>query len=99
MITYPNDLPQNMWQHLSPPRPVVIHVVAPQLERVRDPFSLEDVGQVLAALRIFVRALARKDVDRIRLTQNRQKVIVIQSRKIISRVIKKDVVVVIAIQV
>ena len=22
-------LPQNMWQHLPPPRPVVIHVVAP----------------------------------------------------------------------
>ena len=30
-------------QHLSPPRPVVIHVVTPQVESVRDAFAIENV--------------------------------------------------------
>ena len=41
LLTY--YLPQNMWQHLPPPWPVVIYVAAPQIQRVRNSFRGENV--------------------------------------------------------
>lgn len=37
------DCPQNMRQHLSPPGPVVIHVSAPQIQRVRNSLTFQNV--------------------------------------------------------
>ena len=36
LLTY--HFPQHMWQHLPPPRPVVIHISTPQIQRVRNSF-------------------------------------------------------------
>ena len=36
LLTY--NHPQNMRQHLPPPRPVVIHIRPPQIQRVRNSF-------------------------------------------------------------
>ena len=37
-----NYLPQNMRQHLPPPGPVVIHVVTPQIQSVRDSLPFQN---------------------------------------------------------
>ena len=34
---------QIMRQHLPPPRPVVVYVMAPEFKQVRDAFGMEDV--------------------------------------------------------
>jgi hypothetical protein len=41
LLTY--DLAQHMRQHLPPPRPVVIHVGAPQIQGVRNSFRGKNV--------------------------------------------------------
>src|SRR5688500_10386592 len=91
-------LSQHMRQHFPPPGPVVINVRAPQIERVWNALRLEDGGQLLATVRILIRALPRHDVDRIRLSQDREVVTVFQFREVIDRIVKIDVVIVEAIQ-
>src|SRR5688572_30667640 len=87
-----------MRQHLSPPRPVVIYVWPPQIERVRNSFRLKYPRQLLAPIGIFVRALTRQDVDRIGLPQDWQVVTVIQFREVIDGIVEINVVIVEAIQ-
>src|SRR5438034_9996479 len=88
-----------MRQHLPPPGPVVIYVVTPQVERVRNSLPFQNLRKLLAAIWSFVRTTARKDVDRIRSTKDREEVFVVQAGKIISRIIEIDVIVVIAVQI
>ena len=45
---------QRIGQHPAPPGPIVIYISPPKIKRVRDSFCLQDVGEVLAALRRFV---------------------------------------------
>src|SRR5437667_5214763 len=70
-------LPQNMRQHLPPPGPVVIDVGSPQIEGVRNSFGDENLRELLAAFRIFIGALPRKNVNGIGLAQNRQVMLVV----------------------
>src|SRR5262249_22761173 len=66
-----NHLPQNMRQHFAPPGPIVIHILAPEIQSVRNALAVQDVCQLTAPTRIFVGSLPRSDVDRICFAQDR----------------------------
>ena len=72
----------------------MIYVGAPEIKCVWNVLRAQDVGKVAAAFRGFVISLPRKNVNGVGLTQDRQVVVVIEIRKIVSRVIEIDVVVV-----
>ena len=48
------QLAQRMRQHLSPPGPVMIDVMSPDIQCVRNSFGGKDVGECAAAFRRFV---------------------------------------------
>src|SRR6266487_57090 len=73
-----DNLPQQMRQHLPPPRPVVIYIRTPQIERVRNSFGSENVRKLTAAVRILVCTLPRDNVDRVGVAQHPQIKIIIQ---------------------
>ena len=50
-------------EHLAPPRPVVVHVGAPEVEVVGDALGPEQVGELAGAVGGLVGALAADDVD------------------------------------
>ena len=47
-----------VWQHLAPPRPIMIHVVAPQVENVSDPLVVQQIVKIARGTRRFVRTLS-----------------------------------------
>src|SRR5205814_881163 len=80
-----HNLPQHMRQHLPPPRPVMIYIRPPQIQRVRNSFGRENVRELTAAIRILVWTLPRDDVDRVGAAQYLQQKIIIQIREVIDR--------------
>src|SRR5437763_1154934 len=85
-------------QHLAPPGPIVVNVIAPHVERVRDAFGAEYVREFAAAFGRFVRALACEYDDGVGVAQAREEVVVVQVRQVRDGVVKVDVVVVVAIE-
>src|SRR5687768_3378933 len=59
-------------EHLAPPRPVVVDVVAPDVERVRDALGAEDGRELSAAVGRLVGPLPRQDDDGVGRAQARQ---------------------------
>src|SRR5437868_3037636 len=55
------ELVDEVRQHLSPPRPVVIHVLTPEIELVRNSLAVENVRDVPRCMRRFVRSLTTRD--------------------------------------
>ena len=76
----------------------MVHVVAPDVERVRDAFGAEDVGEFAAAFGRFVCALSGEDDDGVGVAQAREEVVVVEVRQVRDRVVEVDVVVVIAVE-
>src|SRR5213080_1792197 len=69
-------------QHLAPPGPVVVNVVAPNVERVRDAFGAEYDGEFAAAFGRFVRALAREYDDGVGAAESWEEVVVVEVRQV-----------------
>src|SRR6185369_2491799 len=84
-------LGERIGQHLSPGGPVVGHVVAPEIQLVRDTLAPEDTGQLSRVLRPLPRALAAADVDRAVVEQ--REILAVEPRKVRGRVVEEDVVV------
>ena len=47
------ELTQIIGKHLPPPDPVVVDVVAPDVEAMRDAFGMKQAGEFAAAIRSF----------------------------------------------
>ena len=73
------------------------HVVAPQVQFVRDAFGCQSARQDSRAFRPFVRALARQDMNVLFLAQHRPVVVVVQIRQVRERVVEVDVLVIVAV--
>ena len=89
------NLPKIIRQHFSPPIPIVVYVVSPYIEHVRNAFGMQKRGKFAAAVRRFECALSGDDDDRIRLLKTRQMIIVVQILEIHHRIVEINIVVVI----
>src|SRR6476619_3438528 len=87
-----------MRQHLSPPRPVVIYVVAPEIESMRNLFLVENVREIARCLRCFVCPLPRRNYDPA-VMPKRIEWTVRKTPQIPGRVIEKAVLVRVAFQI
>src|SRR3954470_20648954 len=50
-------------KHFPPPRPVVVHVVAPEIEPMWYSFPLQDLGEIPRRIRRFIGTLTRRNHD------------------------------------
>src|SRR5258705_7627763 len=57
------ELVDEVWKHLPPPRPVVVYIVAPEIEPMRYRFPVQDLGEIPRRVRRFERALTCRDHD------------------------------------
>src|SRR5687768_18299158 len=57
MSSLVTQLVDEMRQHLAPPWPVVVYVVTPYVEPVRNALAVQDLGKIPRSMRRFVSAL------------------------------------------
>src|SRR5215213_2592442 len=81
-----------MLHHLPPGRPVVRHVVSPEVEIVRNAFLRQHAGEAAGSARVFVSALPRDYVN-LALLAKQVEVVIAHVRQVIHRVVEVDVLV------